>query len=135
MTTIRPEDGGAIELVLKLIDDPEPAVRRTVIKFLAVVPDSVLAAARVHEGDADADVARGLRLVVDAVLEQDPEAIAAGLADHEGRVRRYAVAAAARLASRDGRLLAQAIQSDDPDVSKFAAARARSKIDRPQRSN
>jgi hypothetical protein len=119
-----PEDERAFNLGLDLIEDPEPSVRWKALAMLATAPDAVLRAAaqNVLVSDERSGMRRrGLQLLLDSAGSHDTMAITLGLANSDAVLRRYAAAAAARVARRDPGPLRQAMESTDPTIKQFAA--------------
>lgn len=121
-SNIRVDDQDALGFALALIDDQNPGVRFAVVRLLAVAPSAVLQAVKNNTSPMSPDGIRrkGLALLVDAVEARDGAAISSALNDLDARLRRFAVAAAARLAPYDRGPLVQALESLDADVKKFA---------------
>lgn len=129
ITCARTEDKEALALGLDLIDDPEPSVRWKAMVFLAGAPESLLRAIQITpSADQQADVAQeGLGLLLNSLASHDSAAVVSGLTSSNPVLRRYAAAAAARMAHRDPGPLKRAAASADPTIKQFAldmAARA-----------
>jgi hypothetical protein len=118
-----PADRSAIVTVMTLIDDPAASVRYAVVKFLFDVPREVLVALREPPSDPrlDDDAQNiGLALLIEAPDAGDSDRMRIALGSDSPTVRRFAVAAAARLLPLDRSLLEQGAQSSDTDVASFA---------------
>jgi hypothetical protein len=92
--------------------------------LLETVPDAVLRAAAQNILVSDATSGahrRGLRLLLNSASSLDTMAITLGLANSDEVLRRYAAAAAARVAHRDPGPLRHAMESEDPNIKQFAA--------------
>lgn len=120
MTAASPVDGGLVAAAVALIDDEEGVVRRKAMRMLAVVSASVLLAGLEHLPPGrlrdltawSAEVAEG-----HGVLSRHLEM----LRSPDPLERRFAAAAALRVAADDPRPVEEASQSDDPDVRVFAS--------------
>jgi len=124
----RPEDENEIRGALDLVEDREPSVRWKALVFLATLPVAVVRAARqaAAKSAPNSACARGLKLL-ESSGARDAAEIAHGLADRDIVLRRYAAAAAARVADRDPGPLRLAMKSEDETIRQFAedmAARA-----------
>jgi hypothetical protein len=134
--TALPTDRAALATVLTLLDDPAASVRYAVIKFLFDVPPDILTALKKPPQDsrlADGAQQIGLSLITDAVDAHDLVRIRRGLDDDSSIVRRFAVAAAARLVPFDGTILEQAAHSSDGDLTNFATRTLSRTRPRPRR--
>lgn len=120
MTSASPSDGRIVAEAIALIDDEQSAVRMKAMRLLAVVSAPVLRAGLAHLPPGrlrdltawSAEVAEG-HGEIDRHLE-----LLRGLEPLE---RRFAAAAALRVAPGDRRPLEHASRSDDPDIQVFAS--------------
>lgn len=119
-TNVRPTDWQTAASVMHLIDDPASAVRYAAIKFLFDVPEDVLQGVRDGSLEDNSTQASGLSLLIDAVGARDTDRVQTALTDANPTLRRFAVAAAARLSPYDRSVLMNAATVEDPDVREFA---------------
>lgn len=118
----RPSDQQAIATALDLVEDPDPAVQDSAMEFIVSAPEGLFRAARdarVRSGRDDSTT-RGLQLVVDSVAARDSAAIIAAVGDSDPTLRRYAAAAAVRIAPYDRLPLRHAVESRDQTIKTFA---------------
>lgn len=118
----RPEDEQAINSALDLVEDSDAGVRWKALVFLATLPDDVVRAAKraAMNHSPTGSRAIGLELLFSSIASPEPGAITARLADSDPVLRRYAAAAAARIAHRDPIPLRQAMGSEDATIRQFA---------------
>jgi HEAT repeat protein len=123
-------DGPAVAKAIRLVDDPDSAVRSAVLGFLAKGSPDVLVAA-FPDGTSLGSLTRWLARFAAAasgdhdVLER-VEDVLNRLASVDPRIRRFAAAAAVRLATYTWVPLERAATSTDPSVSAFAGGELRS---------
>lgn len=119
-----PKDGQVVSLALDLLDDSEFSVRWKTLVFLATASEILLRAAldtNALSTDEHTSTRReGLKLLLDSNASADPAAVVSLLASSDPMLRRYAAAAAARMAHRDPRALKQVMKSADPTLKQFA---------------
>jgi len=121
-TCARPEDTRALMLGLDLLDDPEPGVRWKALMFLTGLSEPQLRAASAAATEQDvAPHRRGLELLLHVCSSRDTASVSSALASDNPMLRRYAAAAAARLAHQDPRVLREAMGCADPVIKQFAA--------------
>jgi hypothetical protein len=124
------DDSPTIAKAIRLVDDPEPAVRLAVLTFLAKANADGLVAA-FPDGTGFSFLTRWLARVAanvsgDHDLVERVEVVLDRLGSADPRVRRFAAAAAARLARYTWVPLERAATSTDPSVSAFAVGELRS---------
>lgn len=114
-------DGPALASALELIDDPEPTIRWKAMDFLFRASPEQLEASLSHllRTAASSHHIRGIEWLLSSKSE-DPAAIVRVLQSQDPLLRKYAVAAAARLSGRNREPLLYAASVDDPDVKEFA---------------
>ncbi len=123
----RPEDKQAINRGLDLVEDSDSGVRWKAMVFLATVPEAVLRAAK-HAATSHAPAssrAKGLDLLLSSIASCETGGITARLVDNDAVLRRYAAAAAARVAPRDPMPLRHAMGSEDTTIKQFAGDMAK----------
>ena len=119
------EDGFAVHRALDLVEDSVPGIRSMATQCLARVPDSALRAAFKTTPAGQWRRKRDLELLIESVASGDAEIVISELASTDATTRRYAAAAAARMAIRDPAPLQKAVHSEDPEVKDFALHQAR----------
>lgn len=117
------DDGQKVAKVVRMVDDPDPAVRGTVLNFLARASRAqLLGAFRVFESTQPrSNHLIGLNLLVNDP-QIDPNQVVRFLRDNCATVRKYGVAGAARLGTSNSNLLSIACALDDTDVRVFATS-------------
>jgi hypothetical protein len=114
------EDGSVLAKAVMLIVDPDQAVRKKALKFLAdATPDQLLAAVPYLPDRYAADLVTWL-----ATTGSDPAhlpGILNRLHDREKETRMFAAAAAGRIGNVTRQGIEQAAASDDQDIRSFAA--------------
>jgi hypothetical protein len=117
-------NGPELAAAVQLLDDPERAVRKMAMNFLASASYSQIGAALSHlkATEPSSSHTQGLQwLLNDSNISSDD--IISKL-NSEGRlVRRYGVIAAVRMLAKDKRPLLHAASIDDPEISEFANER------------
>ena len=114
-------NGNELANTVRLLDDSEKAVRWKAIGFLsrASVEQLKSALAWLTKEEPESTYVRGLQWLLSA-SGIDAEAIEAMLLSAEPQMRKYAVAAAARLAAKNQHPLITASVSHDLEVAEFA---------------
>lgn len=114
-----PEHGEILAKATMLVHDPESAVRKKAIKFLANSSSDQLAAAMPFLANHHvADLVAWLAAIGnDAVQLPD---ILSRLNDSDKTTRMFAAAAASRVAASDRRGIEEAVTSSDPEIRSFA---------------
>jgi len=117
-------DGREIADVVRLIDDPEKAVRWKAMVFLFRASRDQLesALAYLNAEEPGSPNALGLRWLLHTAA-QDVETVEGELRNSDARMRKYAAVAAVRMSTEDRHPLLLAASSDDPEVAEFAADR------------
>jgi hypothetical protein len=108
--------------VLQRLDDGEAAVRWKATEFLVVAPTAILSRAAQYLRDTNPGSPQlaGLRwLLGDGA--RDGDQIISTIHSPDALLRKYGVAAAARISPRNREPLAGAVSAGDPDVEQFAA--------------
>ena len=117
----QPEDAWAVNRGLDLIEDPELSVRWKALMFLATAPEVVLRSAYNElAANTMSMKRRGLENLLYALTSHNFAVIGPGLTHNDATLRRYAAAAAARVAPVDQGPLLQAMASSDATVKQFA---------------
>jgi hypothetical protein len=113
------EDGPLLAKAVALIEDDDVAVRGKALRLLAAVPVGALHSASTHLPRKYRDRMSWLtKTVVDPKRIGD---VVQRIGDADPLWRKFAVAAATRLAEHSQAGLESGAKSDDPDVSHFAA--------------
>ena len=118
-------NGRELAATVRLIDDPEKAVRWKAMDFLSRASPQQLASALTWllKEEPESTDAHGLRWLLN--VGNDAGAITALLVSPHPKMRKYAAAAAARVAAKNQHPLSIASASDDTEVAEFAADRTR----------
>jgi hypothetical protein len=106
-------DGALVAAAVKLVGDPEDAVRWKAIKLLKVLPEGLLRSALLNEQDDS--FRQGLESLLSGDIHRDVPAL---LESQSPILRRFGVAAALR--SDDCDLLKVASESEDREVGEIA---------------
>ncbi|MEU4232722.1 hypothetical protein AB0F17_51230 [Nonomuraea sp. NPDC026600] len=119
------DDGAVIARTLNLSQDPEPAVRWKVLRFLAGATVDQLAAGVPHLPTGH------IRTLTEWLIRQeteqaDPREVIEQLEADDLTTRLFAAAAAARLSGKDPRLLERAADTETEEIRSFALERLRS---------
>jgi len=116
---VSPEHGAILAKAIMLVNDPDHAVRKKAIKFLAnSTPDQLASAIPFLADHHVADLAAWLAPVgSDATYLPD---VLGRLSESDKTTRMFAAAAAARVAPADRRGIEQAAISNDPEIRSFA---------------
>jgi len=113
-----PAHGSLIRDAIRLINDDDDAVRWKTMWFLSrVTPQQLRAALR---GDVDIKSARLIKWLLDVSSKDHESDIIAALGHSDQCERRFAVAAAARVATQTRIPLERAATSGDREISSFA---------------
>ncbi len=117
-----PKDGCNLVEAFKLLEDPEPGVRWKALDVLSrLSKEQVQAAASCLDAkSSDSPHLQQLRWLISSDASR-PDGIKSTLRSADQIVRKYGVAAAARLRKEHPELLVYASNLDDPDVGKFAS--------------
>jgi hypothetical protein len=114
-------NGRELATTVRLLGDPEKAVRWKAMSFLSRASTQQLASALTWllKEEPESTDAHGLQWLLGA--ENDSRAIEAMLVSPEPQMRKYAAAAAARVAAKNQHPLSIASSSHDTEVAEFAA--------------
>lgn len=115
-------DGQELSEVVRLIDDPEKAVRWKTMVVLSRASGPQLEAALTYltQREPESENLVGLRWLL-GVTAKDAEAVETMLRNTDPQMRKYAAVAAARIASENRRPLISATSMADSEVAEFAA--------------
>lgn len=123
-TCATPQDGNVISLCLDGLEDTEPAVIWKTMTFIVNASPLLLRAAMAREITSEAGLvstrAQGLALALDPSNPHNVAKIISFLGGTDALLRRYAAAAAVRVAQHDPRPLKNALISEDPIIRRFA---------------
>ena len=114
-------NGKELSLAVRLIDDPEKAVRWKTMVFLSRASERQLDAALAwfSKTEPGSPIGSGLRWLLDT--ERDNEAVEAMLHHSHPRMRKFAAVAASRMAVHNQHPLLIAASSSDSEIAEFAA--------------
>lgn len=113
-----PVQGEIIMMALRLIDDPDAAVRAKALEFLPRWTRPQLQAALRHA--TDIKLARLIKWLLNAATPEHVDQILVMLEDADPTTRRFAAAAAARIAASTRLALERAARSEDEEIGSFA---------------
>ena len=116
-----PSDGHELAAAVPLIGDPEEAVRWKAMGFLSAASDDQLqaAVASLTRASPESPYVTDLSWMLGAA-GSNPEQITAALYDARANRRKFAVAAAVRIARKDPKPLRLAEGVSDPEIAQFA---------------
>jgi hypothetical protein len=116
-----PSNGHEIADTVALVDDAEEAVRWKAMVFLALASREQLQAGidRLTAADPESPYLAELRWIL-APEGDDPDQIAGTVQGISSRRRKFAAAAAFRMAKTDPQPLQRAASADDPEIAQFA---------------
>lgn len=115
-------DGRELSRVVRLIGDPEKAVRWKTMVFLSRASRPQLEATLTYltQREPESENLVGLRWLL-SVTAKDAKAVETMLRNTDPQMRKYAAVAAARIASENRRPLISATSMADSEVAEFAA--------------
>ena len=120
-------DGVAVNQALDLLENSVSSIRWKVMEFLSLVRYSALRAAFLITPAEERKRKSDLQLLIDSAASGDAQTVSRQLLSHDPVTRRYAAAAAARLAECNADPLQKAVNSADPEIKQFAIHEARSR--------
>jgi hypothetical protein len=115
-----PTNGYELASAVGLVDDAEQGVRWKAMSFVSMISREQLQAAlaQLEADNPESPFADELRWIL-GPNGSDSTQIAAGLRGSDPRHRKFAAAAAFRMAKSDSRPLRDATASDDPEIAQF----------------
>ncbi len=116
-----PSNDAELASAVHLVDDTEKAVRWQTMGLLSMASREQLHSTLAHikAANADSPYLRELEWLL-GIEGRNPEQVVARLQDPDPRRRRFAAAAAFRIAESDPEALRRAADADDPEIAQFA---------------
>ena len=122
-----PDDAEAISNALGLLEDTHPGVRQQAMRFLTLVPETMLEAVlcRAKKSGTEHPLSishiKGVEMILRALNSSETSLIEReALKGSDVLLRKYATATAVRLAQQNPTLLQLVMDSEDEEVRKFA---------------
>lgn len=119
-----PKDAPIIARAIALVDDPDPPMRWKALNLLARIDHNRLLAALPEV--AAPRISEPLNWLIERDQKPDDGDLLACLEDRDPLVRRFAAVGAARAYERAPDLMDRIVETDDPDLQKFARSQLRS---------